>query len=315
MPRIASLRSLDLDRAPARGRRRHLAAASGLASAGERLYVVADDEHHLGVFDARGRKPGELVRVRCGTLPSAKKARKRAKPDFESVVVLPPFATCPFGALFVLGSGSKPNRREAVLLPLDPQGGIGSRARSVDLSPWFAALGRRFRVVNIEGAFVDGPFLSLLQRGNTTEANDARIRVALGSTLDALARGRRPSAADIVSITPFELGRIDGVPLCFTDGAALPGGAFVFTAVAEDTDDGVADGACIGSALGIVGADDRLRALWRFPAGLKPEGVCIASAGPTLELLVCTDADDADLPALLLQVSIDAADLRKVYFR
>jgi hypothetical protein len=55
--------------------------------------------------------------------------------------------------------------------------------------------------------------------------------------------------------------------------------------------------------------------LWRFPAGLKPEGVCIASAGPTLELLVCTDTDDADLPALLLQVSIDAADLRKVYFR
>lgn len=315
MPRIASLRTLDLARAPARGRRRHLAAASGLASAGSQLYVVADDEHHLAVFDAGGRKPGELLRVRGGTLPSTKKARKHAKPDFESVVVLPPFATCPFGALFVLGSGSKPNRREAVLLPLDPRGAIGGRARPVDLSPWFAALGRQFRVVNIEGAFVEGPFLALLQRGNKTEANDARIRIALGATLDALARGRRLAAADIVSITPFELGRIDGVPLCFTDGAALPGGAFVFTAVAEDTDDGVADGACTGAALGIVGADDRLRALWRFPAGLKPEGVCVASAGPTLELLVCTDADDADLPALLLQVSIGVSELRRAYAR
>jgi hypothetical protein len=315
MPRIAPLRSLDLARAPGRGRHRHLAAASGLVACGDRYYVVADDEHHLGVFDARGRRPGDLLRVRGGELPSPRKERKRAKPDFESIVALPPFASCPFGALFVLGSGSRPNRREAVLMSLDPRGDVVGRARSIDLSRWYGALGRRFRVVNIEGAFVDGPFLTLLQRGNKADASDARIRIALAPTLDALARGRRPAAAHIVSIDPFVLGRIAGVPLCFTDGAALPGGAFVFTAVAEDTGDGVADGACTGSALGIVGADDRLRALWRFPEGLKAEGVCVRAYGPPLELLVCTDADDADRPAHLVGVTLDDADLRRAYAR
>jgi hypothetical protein len=315
MPRIAPLRTLDLARAPGRGGHRHLAAASGLVACGGRYYVVADDEHHLGVFDVGGRRPGDLLRVRGGLLPSSKKQRKRLKPDFESIVVLPPFAACPFGALFVLGSGSKPNRREAVLMSVDARGDVRGGTRRVDLSPWYAALGRRFRVVNIEGAFVDGPFLALLQRGNKAEASDARIRVALAPTLDALARRRRPSASDIISIDPFVLGRIDGVPLCFTDGAALPGGAFAFTAVAEDTDDGVADGPCTGAALGIIGADDRLRALWRFPEGLKPEGVCVVAAGPPLELLVCTDADDADRPARFVRVTLDDADLRRAYAR
>ena len=34
-------------------------------------------------------------------------------------------------------------------------------------------------------------------------------------------------------VRAIELGDIDGVPLCFTDAAALPDGNLLFTAVAE----------------------------------------------------------------------------------
>jgi hypothetical protein len=35
-------------------------------------------------------------------------------------------------------------------------------------------------------------------------------------------------------IDRYDLGHLDGVPLCFTDAAALPDGGMVFSAVAED---------------------------------------------------------------------------------
>ena len=62
-------------------------------------------------------------------------------------------------------------------------------------------------------------------------------------------------------------------PLCFTDGATLPAGGFVFTAVAEATEDSYADGECVGAAIGIIDAKDRLRALWQLEPALKVEGI------------------------------------------
>ena len=49
----------------------------------------------------------------------------------------------------------------------------------------------------------------------------------------------------IKSVQLLDLGAVDGVPLSLTDGAPLPGGEWLFSAVAEDTSDSVADGACV----------------------------------------------------------------------
>lgn len=48
------------------------------------------------------------------------------------------------------------------------------------------------------------------------------------------------------------------VPYGFTDGAALPGGGMVFTAVADDTDDSYVDGGCVGFAVGVLDASGRV---------------------------------------------------------
>jgi hypothetical protein len=300
MPRLVTLRSLSLARASQAGRPRHLSAASGLVSAGRYVYVIADDELHLGVFRKQGRAPGALVRLRPGRLPSRKKDRKRRKPDFEAIVALPPFQSFPAGALFVLGSGSRTSRSKGVLVALDAQGSIDGRSRVVDLAPLYAAFEPAFDELNIEAAFLDGDRLALLQRGNKGDARNARIRVALPPLLAALGTDTPLPRSALLDITPFELGTIAGVPLCFTDAAALPRGGFAFTAVAEDTDDSYADGACAGSAIGIIAADDRLRALWRLEPPLKVEGIAARIVRNATELTVVTDADDVTIAARLL---------------
>ena len=301
MPRLNSLRTLKVARASQSGRPRHLSAASGLVAAGRYLYVIADDELHLGMFRARGRDPGTLVELHAGDLPLSRKERKRRKPDFESIVVLPRFERFPHGALLALGSGSRPERRKGALIALDALGAVTGVPRVVDLSPMYGAIEPEFDEINIEGAFVDGDRLSLLQRGNKGDARNARIRVALPAVLDALSDGKPLPRAALLDITPFKLGAISGVPLCFTDGAALGEGAFAFTAVAEDTEDSYADGACAGSAIGIVDRHDSVCALWRLEPSLKVEGIATRFVRNALELTIVTDADDFTVAARLLR--------------
>ena len=54
----------------------HLSAASGLVRVGGRLYLVADDEHHLGTVAADGAGWVRLHRLLAGDLPADK-----GKPD------------------------------------------------------------------------------------------------------------------------------------------------------------------------------------------------------------------------------------------
>ena len=62
-------RTLDLDAASQPGRPAHISAASGMARWGERLFVLADDENHVGVFPGERSGTGSLVRIAEGTLP------------------------------------------------------------------------------------------------------------------------------------------------------------------------------------------------------------------------------------------------------
>lgn len=305
VPRLLRLRELRLASGAGAGRPRHLSAASGLVYAGDYTYVVADDEHHVGVFSSNDhRRAGHLLRLRRGSLPLDKKARKRRKPDFEALLVLPPFGGYAHGALFALGSGSKPNRRAGVLLALNADGSTRGPPRPIGLRNWFTQLGHEFGEVNVEGAFIDGAHIALLQRGNKGSPRNARVRIELAPVLDSLAKRGALSVPKLSDVTDFSLGWVDDAPMCFTDGAALPNGGFVFTAVAEATEDSYADGECIGAAIGIIDANDRLRALWQLEPALKAEGIDARLIGKGLQLTVVTDADRTSVPAQLLTVTL-----------
>src|SRR5215207_999824 len=246
---LTKVRELDLAAAPAAGRPLHLSAASGLACLDSFIYVVADDELHLGVFRAAGGEPGHLIRLFDGALPDSKRDRKKQKPDLEALALLPAHGDYPHGALLALGSGSRRNRRTGVVLGLDRHGALCRSPHVVDLSPMLAPLDDEFPALNIEGAVVSGAELRLLQRGNKRQAENAVIRFPLAALLDRLSTGS--GAIKPAAITRFDLGQVDGIPFGFTDAAALPDGAMVFTAFAEDTDDPYDDGRCAGAAIGI----------------------------------------------------------------
>jgi hypothetical protein len=288
----------------------HLSAASGLVRMGDRLYVVADDEHHLAVFDAAARAPGRLLRLIDGDLPADPAGRKARKPDAEALAALPPFAGCPFGALLALGSGSRPQRQSGLLIPLDARGEPQLPPRRLDLAPLYQPLQAALGPLNIEGAFIAGDELVLLQRGNQRGAVHAAARWHWPGLLRWLQGSGTATALPPAAIRRYDLGTVQGVPLGFTDGAALPGGAWVYSAVAEDTADSYLDGACAGAVVGLVAADGGLRARQPLPPHCKVEGLAASVQGAGLELLMVTDADDPAVPSQLLTATWPQAVLQ-----
>ncbi len=292
---IEHLRDLTLRRATHTPGQRHLSAASGLVCANGRVYVMADDEHHLAFFDG-AHTHGRMVRLFEGTLPAGMKARKKRKPDSETLALLPG------GVLMALGSGSRPRRCRAAWIALDNEGQPRRPARLVDLTPLYEPLREHFDDLNIEGAFVSGREFVLLQRGHAGGSPNASIHYALSSVLAWLFDGA--DAPLPPRVRRHRLGSVGGVPLGFTDGAALPGGRWVFTAVAEATDDSVADGACVGSVVGVMSAQGELLARQAMPHDEKIEGIDARLRRGRIEFCLVTDADDPRIASQLLRGSV-----------
>ena len=304
---LTKIRVLDLADAGDCVSPRHLSAASGLVCAGSSMYVVADDELHLGVFPAAEARPGRLVRLFDGELPTGKAERKRRKPDLEAITQLPAFANYPYGALLALGSGSERNRRRGALLRLDARGCIDGKPQLIDFSNMFTALDRHLPALNIEGAFACAGELCLLQRANKRHPRNAIVRFPLAAVLAALAAGEPMDAIAASSIDWIDLGYIGDAPLGFTDGAGLADGHIVFAAVAEDTQDTYNDGACLGSAVGVLAREGTLRLLDRLDGYQKVEGITARADGNAIRLLLVTDADDPGVPASLFSAMIPNA--------
>ncbi len=289
---IEHLRDLTLRRRTHTPGQRHLSAASGLVCANGRAYVIADDEQHLVVFDD-AHTPGRTLRLFESDLPAGVKARKKRKHDTETLTLLPQ------GVLLTLGSGSRPQRCRGAWIALDAGGRPRLPARPIDLSPLYDPLRERFGDLNIEGAFVCGREFVLLQRGHVGGSPNASVHYTLKRVLAWLFDGAGAPAA--LRVHGHPLGDVAGVPLCFTDGAALPSGRWVFTAVAEATNDSVADGACVGSVVGVMSARGELLARHAMPGGQKVEGIAARQQRGVIDVCLVTDADDPRMASQLLR--------------
>jgi hypothetical protein len=269
------------------GKPSYISAASGLVCVGAYIYIVADDELHLGVFSAGGSEPGYLLRLFSGDLPVSKAERKRQKPDLEAIAFVPPSEGFSDGALLALGSASRANRGRGVLVALDPCGAVRGLPEELDMWPLLGPLHRTFPELNIEGAAVVGDELLLLQRGNKRHVDNAIVHYPLLQALSALRSGSTAAIAPS-AVYRVDLGSIEGVPLCFTDASALPNGDVVFCAVAEDTEDAYRDGRCVGAAIGIAGKGGKLLSLHRLERPYKVEGISAQTENNKVALLLVT---------------------------
>jgi hypothetical protein len=291
------LRNLTLDPAVHPRAQAHLSAASALVCEYGRVYVVADDEHHLAVYRDLAT-PGTLVRLRDGDLPPRKRARKRRKPDLEALLALPRRV----GAgrvLLALGSGSRANRCTGFAIALARDGTPSQPVHAFDLSPLYRPLFARLGAVHIGGAMVVGDELVLLNRGGRDGLPNAALCLPMTALFGAMS-GSGSTSADC-RMLHFELGALDGVALGFTDGAARADGGWLFSATAERSADSVADGPCSGSVIGEVSARGELVTMRRVAGTVKVEGLALQPGGASICMV--TDADDPKRSAQLLQAT------------
>jgi hypothetical protein len=300
---VQLVRQLDLRSGSQPDRPAWLSAGSGLVRTADEFCVVADDELHLGRFSVEAVRPGRLQRLFSGDLPDKARPRKRRKPDLEVLMRMPAGRAHPHGALLALGSGSGEKRRRGALLALGPQGRITGKPRAIDATPLFAMLSQRFTDLNLEGGWVADGCLHLLQRGNKGDSPNALLQWDLKPLLRGLLRDRVLPAVDPLLVREFNLGDVQGVPLCFTDASPLPGGGWLFSAVAENTKDSFHDGPSVGSAIGRMDARSRLRWIRPVPPQFKIEGIEVDAQGAHLGAWLVTDADDPAVPASLLHWS------------
>lgn len=270
---------------------RFFSAASGLVVQAGHFHVIADDAHHLAVFELAGTAPGKLIRLIEGDLPRDKGARKRVKPDFEILLALPGE-----GRLLALGSGSSPQRMRGAMIDLRGADGLPD-VSLIDLRPLFAAIAPLVPAINLEGAVVDGECLLLFNRGNMRFPASQVITVPLAAVL----AGEPVAAALRAELT---LPQLCGVPLTVTDACRLANGHLLLSAVAEATADSYADGALAGAAIVELDPGFGIVAVHPLDPPCKVEGIAISTAsgtdGERSRLLCVTDADDPEQPSALL---------------
>ena len=277
----------------------HISAASSLVRHGGHLYVVADDELSLAIFDLDDLGAGHFMRILPGRLSQEKDERSEEKPDLESLALLPSFGEFGHGALFALGSGSSDKRNRGALIELGSDGGVTENHSEVKLDDLYDRLRTEVTGLNIEGAEVMGDTLWLMQRGND-DGDNALINMSLETTLQEL-ESRELTGSAVRSVDHVDLGQIRGVQLCFSDASAMPDGRIVFAASAEDSEDETSDGATYGSALGLIDKDGSIEFVEPVDLTIKIEGIDAVAKDGTIEVLLVTDADDPKKPSPLLK--------------
>ncbi|MFO1367926.1 MAG: hypothetical protein U1F46_02950 [Marinagarivorans sp.] len=308
MLKLTQIKNLGLQKPLGHNPHNHLSAASGLVKIGKWLFVVADDEKHLVVFDSSDNSAGIAHRIMLGDLPLDSEARKKHKHDFEAITLVPASKKSPEGGLLILGSGSKKQREQGVLVPFlsavtDTQTPELGETQLLDLDPIYDALKDEPGKTNIEGAIIQGKHIVLFQRGNKNNRN-AIIKFNWKDFLAAALGEKKPRLN--YNIHHFDLGELDAVPLCFTDATALSDGRLLFTAAAENNEDAYRDGACLGSAIGLISNTYQLISITRADKPVKLEGIAVDEEASTLKLWLVSDPDNAQLPGELYVAQLNA---------
>ncbi|UJR80852.1 DUF6929 family protein [Sandaracinus amylolyticus] len=299
---------------PSLDRPAHVRSGSGLAWLGSRLVIAQDDASFLALLDA------SLAHVSSITLDHVVdgarqfdnvRGNKKQKIDLEACSVL----ACDGRELLVAwGSGSLAPRERLVVLERD-----ADRARVVEARPLYEHLREHVEFagseMNIEGAtMIGGDRVRLFQRGNGAPHGDL---VPLDATGDLDLRALLawiddptravPALRDVVQ---WDLGRMDGVRLTFTDACPAPNGSIAYLAAAEASPDAIEDGVVVGVAIGVIDAHGVARyAPITTPDGVpfvgKCEGLAWAPGAAGRRALVVVDRDDPNAPSELLELDLE----------
>jgi hypothetical protein len=301
---VRKLRNLEVEKPAQTGRGSFVATGSALVKVGKYFYVAPDDQLEIARFRTDTAGPGKWVHVLRGTLPLDAAERKKQKPDWEMLALLPAFDGASKGALMVLPSGSRDNRDRGAFWPLKDNGELKGRPVRVDFGPLYKALLKSLPELNLEGSAVIGRHtLRLLNRGNAGTGPNAIVDLDLDKVLRCLKAHEPLDASVLKSVRKVDLGLLQGTKLTFSDAAALPDGRIVFSATAEATDSTFEDGKSLGSAIGVLSRRGKVLSLAEVP-DYKVEGVFAEPENGHWRLWMTSDADDPTVPSPLLTAQL-----------
>jgi hypothetical protein len=294
---LRRLRDLDLNEPPRERHPAHIASASGIAKRGGFVYVIGDDLLEVGVFGLAGDGPGTARRVFAAP---AGVGGEPDKPDLEGLTSLPPVEGEPNGGLLGIGSGSKRSRDRGFYWSFAPDGSLAGEPRSIDLRPVYDAMRAELDgEINIEGAAVLASRLWLFHRGNESEAPNTVAEFELGDLSRTLRQDLVIEPDELAAMHAYQLGEVDGVPLCFSDATTLTEELVCFSASAEAN-----DGEIHGSVVGTIRADGSVRRLRTIDPRWKVEGVHATIDSGVIDFLFVCDQDDFETPSPLLSATM-----------
>jgi hypothetical protein len=285
-----------------------VSAASAIAPLGAGWLIVQDDATH-GAWrvGARTMRLRVFPPVQGLDVFSEAAGTKHLKPDLEAAC---PVTVAGSAGVLLLGSGATPARTRAALVSVgddEPQVVVG------DLAPVYAAVAAALGIagteLNLEGSCRVGDKLRWFNRGNTRAGlPSASVDVDLAALLSVVTGAAPPDAVAVTVPRRYELGEVEGVGLAVTDAVALPDGRLLLSAAAEDTPNAVDDGPVVAAGLVLV-EHDEVTDITRVPLvhGIVPkiEGLAVLAADTqAIRLLAVVDADDPEMPSMLLTVNV-----------
>ena len=283
-------------------------AASAVAPFGDGFLVVQDDATHAAWFSGQSATAVRLVPAIDGLeLFDEASGTKDLKPDMEAACQLTVDGE---PGVVVLGSGSAAERMRWSLLRFDR-----GRPDAVvaDMSPLYPvvadALSVELDVLNMEGACVVDGSLRWFHRGLPSAGlPSGSVDLELAETLAAVLGRADPGSVPVTNTRHYDFGEVDGIGLAATDAVALPGGAILVSAAAEDSPNTRDDGPVVGSALVLLDGH-RVQDVSPLPmvegAVSKVEGLMLLDAGTTqARLLAVVDVDDPEAPSLALRLRV-----------
>ncbi|WP_316768994.1 DUF6929 family protein [Pedobacter frigiditerrae] len=262
-----------------------IGSASGLLLKGNLLYVIGDNSAYLYEYNIISKTLNKIELLKgIKVLENIPKAKKR---DFEVL--------CNYkNTLYVLGSGSTPNRNLMITYYLDSK-----KVVKQDLSSLYAKVKSSCKIdddnLNIEGAVFNGVNWFLFNRGNGNAKKNGVIKI-YGSDL---------TKATKIEFTSIVLLKTDQKLVSFTD-AVLYKNQIYFIAAAEDTTSTYHDGEILGSYIGSLNAETlSLNFIKQISANQKFEGISFFKENTSnLEFLLCEDRDTEILETVIYKLVI-----------
>ncbi|SHJ81309.1 hypothetical protein SAMN02745146_0232 [Hymenobacter daecheongensis DSM 21074] len=225
-----------------------LPSASGIEIVGSVAYVIGDDSPFLYCLDARTLGITDRVPLFETTQFDTGRIPKMRKPDLECLTTL----TAPTGetGLLICGSGATEQREIGFWVTFSAAG--AARVQPLALGGLYAALRGALPAgipLNLEAVAASATELLLFQRTVGAAGGNLLYRLSLGAAW-AFIWGHT-AQVPAFGVQDYTLPTIDGQPAGFS-GASIFQEQLFITATVEDTLDPVADGAVLGSFVGVL---------------------------------------------------------------